>query len=56
MSSNKYDIEWKRSAVKELKLLPGEVVTRVIRAVEGLRLDPIPPAFVNFPVCSARTA
>lgn len=42
MASEEYSIEWKRSATRELRQLPREVVTRVLRAVEGLRLNPFP--------------
>jgi hypothetical protein len=35
MAPNEYDIGWKRSATKELRQLPGEVLSRVLRAVEG---------------------
>jgi mRNA interferase RelE/StbE len=42
MASEEYSIEWKRSAAKELRQLPKEVVVRVLRAVEGLRLSPFP--------------
>jgi mRNA interferase RelE/StbE len=42
MASEEYNIEWKRSAARELRQLPREVVARVLRAVEGLRLNPFP--------------
>jgi mRNA interferase RelE/StbE len=42
MASEEYSIEWKRSAAKELRQLPKEVVIRVLRAVEGLRINPLP--------------
>ena len=42
MASEEYSIEWKRSAVMELRQLPKKVVPRVVRAVEGLRLNPFP--------------
>ena len=42
MVSEEYSIEWKRSAAKELRQLPEEVVARVLRAVEGLRINPFP--------------
>ena len=42
MASNEYNIEWKRSATKELRQLPGEVVSRILRVVEGLRTNPFP--------------
>ena len=38
--ASEYRIEWKRSAAKELRQLPREVVTRVLEAVEGLRTNP----------------
>lgn len=37
-----YEIEWKRSAVKELKELPKEMIVRILQAVEGLADDPLP--------------
>lgn len=37
-----YKIEWKRSAVKELKALPKEAVARIVRAVEQLPSEPYP--------------
>lgn len=42
MTSNEYNIEWKRSATKELRQLPREVVARILRVVEGLRTNPFP--------------
>ena len=42
-----YQIEWKRSAVKELRRLPKEVIKRVMAAVEGLAFDPVPPGVVK---------
>jgi mRNA interferase RelE/StbE len=42
MAAEEYSIEWKRSAVKELRRLPKEVVARVLVAVEGLRINPFP--------------
>jgi mRNA interferase RelE/StbE len=35
-----YSIEWKRSAVKELKTLPKEMIARIVDAVEQLADDP----------------
>ena len=35
-----YRIEWKRSAVKELRNLPGHIVSRIIAAVEDLSINP----------------
>jgi mRNA interferase RelE/StbE len=37
-----YSVEWKRSAIKELKKLPREVVPRVLSAVELLAREPYP--------------
>lgn len=37
-----YEIKWKRSAVKELKQLPKEIIARILRAVESLANDPFP--------------
>jgi len=31
-----YKIEWKRSATKELKKLPPEIIKKILRAVESL--------------------
>lgn len=42
MASNEYSIEWKRSAARELRQLPRDTVLRVLRAVEGLRINPFP--------------
>lgn len=37
-----YSIEWKRSAVKELKALPKEIIARIVEAVAQLAADPFP--------------
>ena len=37
-----YTIEWKRSALKELRQLPHAVVRRVLTAVEALAENPYP--------------
>lgn len=37
-----YDIEWKRSAVKELRQLPKEMIARILQAVESLAENPFP--------------
>ena len=37
-----YKIEWKRSASKELKQLPKEMIVRILQAVEQLAADPFP--------------
>lgn len=38
-----FSVEWKRSATKELKRLPREVILRVLSAVESLSSNPHPP-------------
>lgn len=38
-----YRIEWKRSAVKDLKGLPQRVISSIVEAVVGLAADPYPP-------------
>ncbi|MFL6213729.1 MAG: type II toxin-antitoxin system RelE family toxin [Blastocatellia bacterium] len=37
-----YRIEWKRSAAKELKKLPPEIIKRILVAVESLAENPLP--------------
>jgi mRNA interferase RelE/StbE len=37
-----YSIEWKRSAVQELKKLPREIVGRIVNAVGQLSTAPLP--------------
>jgi mRNA interferase RelE/StbE len=37
-----YKIEWKRSAAKDLKNLPSDLITKVLRAVEQLAENPFP--------------
>lgn len=37
-----FEIEWKRSAIKELRKLPAEPRHRVVEAVESLAGDPRP--------------
>jgi mRNA interferase RelE/StbE len=37
-----FTIEWKPSAVKDLRGLPRDVVARIIAAVEGLVQNPFP--------------
>ena len=37
-----YTIEWKRSAVKELKQLPQDAIARIVKAVEQLAQNPYP--------------
>ena len=37
-----YRIEWKSSALRELKRLDRQIVPRIVAAVESLSLDPFP--------------
>jgi mRNA interferase RelE/StbE len=37
-----YSVEWRRSAVRELKKLPQDVVLRILSAVEELSANPYP--------------
>lgn len=37
-----YSVEWKSSALRELKKLPRDVVPRILSAVEDLASDPYP--------------
>jgi mRNA interferase RelE/StbE len=37
-----YKLEWKKSAVKELKSLPGDLVARILQAVGTLNENPFP--------------
>ena len=37
-----YQIEWKRSALKELKRTPKEIISKIIHAVDELSSDPFP--------------
>lgn len=37
-----YKVEWKRSAVKELRALPKGAVEKILKAVEQLSTDPYP--------------
>jgi mRNA interferase RelE/StbE len=37
-----YQIEWKKSALRELKRLDRKIIPRVISAVESLSTDPFP--------------
>ena len=39
---NQFTVEWKRSAVRELRRMPKGAVARIVEAVEGLRDDPFP--------------
>lgn len=38
-----YSLEWKRSAVKELKSLPRETGARILKVVQSLAQTPFPP-------------
>jgi mRNA interferase RelE/StbE len=38
-----FSIQWKRSAEKELRRLPREVIPRIVQAVESLSRNPYPP-------------
>ena len=38
-----YRIEWKRSATKELRSLPTQIVKRIVDAVAQLSTNPFPP-------------
>lgn len=38
-----YSVEWKRSAVKELRDLPRVAVSRIVDAVDELASEPHPP-------------
>lgn len=38
-----YQIEWKRSALKELEKLPRHLIPKIIMAVKGLAENPYPP-------------
>ena len=37
-----YQIEWKRSAVKELRKLPRSMLSKIVKAVDDLSLNPYP--------------
>ena len=37
-----YQIEWKPSAIRELKKIDRKEVSRIINAVEALSVDPFP--------------
>jgi mRNA interferase RelE/StbE len=42
MNANLYNVRWKRSAVKELRRLPKEIIARILRVVEALPGNPFP--------------
>lgn len=37
-----YSIEWKRSAQKELKKLPRQIISKIVHAIESLAENPQP--------------
>ncbi len=37
-----YQIEWKRSSVKELEKLPRQMISKIVSAVDDLSKDPYP--------------
>ncbi len=37
-----YDIQWKRSAEKDLRDIDRQYIPRLIKAIEGLETDPYP--------------
>ncbi len=37
-----YSLVWKRSAEKELRALPREAISRIVKLAEALREDPYP--------------
>jgi len=42
-----YQIEWKNSAVRDLKRLDRSIIPRIIDAVDGLSTQPLPPGVVK---------
>ena len=42
-----YQIEWRRSAQKELRRLPRAVIRRVVTAVEALAQTPVPTGAIK---------
>ena len=38
-----YKIEWKASALKELKRLDRKIIPRIVSVVESLAIEPFPP-------------
>ena len=40
--TSRYELRWKRSALRELKNLPTPARTRILRVVEALPADPRP--------------
>ena len=39
----KYQINWKKSAAKELKSLPSPTISKILSTVQGLSNNPYPP-------------
>lgn len=44
---SKYEIFWKKSAVKELKSLPKNIITRILSLVEKLKEEPRPEGVIK---------
>jgi mRNA interferase RelE/StbE len=42
-----YQVNWKRSAAKELKKIPPQIIPRIIDAVDALAADPYPQGVVK---------
>lgn len=40
-----FSIQWKKSAVKELKKLPGKTIKNILSAVSSLSDNPFPPGY-----------
>lgn len=38
-----YQIEWKPSALRELKRLDRQIVSRIVTAIDSLSVNPFPP-------------
>lgn len=38
-----YKIEWKRSATKDLRKLPRQMISKIVAAVDNLSSNPYPP-------------
>ena len=38
-----YQVEWKPSALRELKRLDRQIVSRIVTAIDSLSVDPFPP-------------
>lgn len=42
-----YQIEWKKSAIREIKRVDRAVIPRIIEAVDALSYEPLPPGVVK---------